>query len=302
MFSSSFRFLLAAAVIAALAMQCGHRNPRFNQGFCSIGSEGFNYPMDAWIASFRKQADKVPVHDGKGNGTAPKSLLDGTCDMAPMTRPMSKAEIHSLVKKFGQAPVAVPVAVEALNIIVPVKSPVREISMDQIKKLFHGGPARLKDALPVTGSAAEAPPELFGLNSAMDRFRWFRTLALNEAPFSERVLETSGPLKLVDRVAKSKAGFGYARFAETTPGVRALNIRVKDGLRRPAGKTVSYEQYPLARFYYIYLPSPGAQKAHPELAKFMRYILSKEGQAALTPLGLYPLSERHRLKSLALIR
>jgi len=286
-----------------IAVSCCGR-ARFPDGLCSIGSEEFNHPMDYWSDLYKKRfpGRKPPVHEDKGNGVAPRVLLGGVCDLAVMTRPMTNPEIQALVEKYGERPLTVPVAVEALTIIVPRRLPVRRISMKQIRAVFGKSPPTLGDVFAgLDARTAGAPLRAYGLNSAGDRYRWFKDTVLGGQDFSDRVLEMSGPLLLVDRVGRSRAGFGYARTAEISEGVRALAIELADGRTVSAdAKTAASGAYPIARFYHIYLPPP-ARAISRATADFMRLVLSPEGQGMLTPLGLYPLSAADRLKSLKVL-
>lgn len=294
--SSIERLLFPLLVCVLIAAQCRKTDSMAGtSGFCSVGSEEFNYPMDSWIDLYKtRHGGVLPVHEGRGNGTAPQALLDKLCVLAPMSRPMTDPEVHALVETYGTVPIAIPVAVDALAVIVPANSPLKEITSEQVLRIFHEMPGTLADVFPGT----DGSPQTFGINSATDRFRWFREIALQGKKFSDRITETGGPLELVDRVGASVGGFGYARLAELTAKVRPLAIR------RPGGESVALTRktatrgvYPYVRFHYIYIPPPVA-KPDGKALEFLRLILSPEGQARLLPLGLFPLAEVDRKESL----
>jgi phosphate transport system substrate-binding protein len=50
---------------------------------------------------------------------------------------------------------------------------------------------------------------------------------------------------------------------------------------------VQNRTYPLIRDAYIYLNRDPNRPLDPKVREFVRYILSREGQAALLPLGFY---------------
>ena len=297
--SSIERFALVSLVCVLASVQCRKTDAMAHtKGFCSVGSEVFNYPMDSWIDLYKERLGGVPpVHEGRGNGTAPGVLREGLCALAPMSRPMTDAEVHSLVEKYGSVPVAIPVAVDALAVAVPSKSPLAEATKEQVKRVFHELPESLADVFPGKFDAGVSA-KTFGMNSASDRFRWFREAALQGKRFSDRTMETGGPLELVDLVGESVGGFGYARPAELTSRVRALSIRLADGELVPlTEETATSGEYPYARFLYVYLP-PSETKPEGKALDFLRLILSPEGQARLRPLGLFPLAEGDREMSL----
>jgi phosphate transport system substrate-binding protein len=300
---------LALPLLAGLCLSaCGPREARFNEGFCSIGSEELNTALDHWLQRWQKRQggpdapppatlqDPRPIHEGRGTATAPEALRKGICDLAPMSRPMTDAELHGIVLADGTRPLAIPIAVEALAIIVPSGSYVRGLTSEQVRTIFSRTPHTLEELFPYIAGTRHAGRELdaFGINSASDRYRWFREAALGGAEISDRVVEVAGPLELVDRVGQSRHAFGYARPAETTPAVKALPI---DGVELNDA-SVRGGAYPFTRYYYIYLPPPNGERPNPQAVEFVRFVLSAEQQAILRPLGLYPLSASDRVAAL----
>lgn len=306
-------FLLPLIVFAGGSFACRPDVARFNDGFCSVGTEELNTAFDHWYQRWQDRdraaataAKNEPtsrenpraIHEGRGNATAPAALRDGVCDLAPMSRPMSDSEIDAFVQRHGARPVAVPIAVEALAIIVPAHSKVRELNQEQVRIIFHETPHALEDMFPYIAETEHQGRELdaFGVNSASDRYRWFRNAVLDGAAVSDRVVEVPGPLELVDRVGASRHAFGYARPAELTKSVKALPV---DGVLADEATAVS-GQYAYTRFLYVYLPARSEKRPNPRSVEFMRFILSPEQQDMLRPLGLYPLSAGDRAKALAL--
>ena len=296
-------------LLSTLPLACGAQAARYNDGFCSIGTEELNTAFDHWYDRWQKKQggpdDRVPttnatpkpIHEGRGNATAPDALRNRICDLAPMSRPMQAAEIDAITKRLGHPPLAIPVAVEALAIIVPSGSYVRGVTRDEVRTIFHETPHTLEDLFPYIAETEHHGRELdaFGVNSASDRYRWFREVALAGDAISDRVVEVAGPLELVDRVARSRHAFGYARAAELTDGVKALPV---DGVALNE-ETATAGTYAYTRYYYVYIPAESDHAINPEAIAFLRFILSEPQQAILRPLGLYPLNANDRAAALA---
>lgn len=291
---------------------CGPGVARFNDGFCSIGTAELNSALDHWYDRWQKRKGgpdasvpttrdtPKPIHEGRGNATAPAALRQGICDLAPMSRPMNDGEIDAFVKIYGAPPIAVPIAVEALAIIVPSGSHVSELTGEQVHTIFQNTPHALEDLFPYIAETPHQGRELdaFGINSASDRYRWFRLAALNGDAISDRVVEVPGALDLVDRVGRSRHAFGYARPAELTDAVKALNV---DGV--PANEaTATSGEYPYTRYHYVYIPPALENRPNAEAIDFLRFVLSAEQQAMLRPLGLYPLNAKDRAAALASLK
>lgn len=308
-------WIIAGIIVVVTTLSACRRAPaRYNEGFCSIGSEELNTAFDHWSKRYADEAEleTPPVHEGRGNATAPGALHDGVCDLAPMTRPMTDAEVDRFVRTFGAKPVAVPVAVEGLAVIVPKSSLLEEIELSDLRRIYAEAPHSLIDVFPeVEGGPHENRPlEAFGQNTASDRYRWFKAAVLGDAgEFSDRVIEVPGPLELVERVAATgpaySHGFGYARPAELTDGVTPLRLKKNADAPSlaPTEENLTNGAYALARFYYVYLPPPGAaQRPDPRALSFLEFILAPDSQELLRPLGLYPLSAADRAGSLQTLR
>lgn len=300
--------LILASLFLLMGLCACSAERRYNDGLCSVGGEELNEPLDYWMHDFKRSATGAEgfMHEGRGNAVAARALLSGVCDLGALSRPMTDAEVDGFVRTYGAPPVALPVAVEALAILVPEASPLEAIRRDQIRKLYVEAPHILAEVFPELKNNPEwelRDLSVHGVNSASDRYRWFREVALEGAEVSDRVREESGPLALADAVAKSRHGFGYARPAEIAPGARMLPLLAADGRTRMAldEPTFVSGNYPLSRYYYLYLPPAGARAVRPEVFAFLRDILSPERQAGLRSLGLYPLSESARQKSLSAV-
>ena len=290
---------------------------RHANGFCSLGSEEFNYLMDNWKDLYaRKFPDSPPLyHEGKGNHIAPYGLRNKLCDLAPSTRPFSNPEFHSVLKSTGKKPIAIPVAVEALGIVVPRSLKINQISLKELNILYRNKPATLGEAFNNVGDDISGLiPEVFGQNSASDRYRWFKESILNGRDYSDRVLELAGPLQIAEKIATLKpgrAGFGYIRPAELKGlenSVKLLELENKEGKYSALNKkNLDSGHYSLKRYFYIYIPAPSSVTASSgkEMDKnvpaFLKLVLSKEGQEILPHLGLFPLSFQERQNSLAIL-
>jgi len=237
--------------------------------------------MDAWAASFK--VGTPPQHEGRGSRVGAKALADGVCEMALSSEILPDEDIDRIVKKQGMRPEALPIAEEVMAVIASRDFPADQISLEQLVKIYADGeqePFRL-------GWPAGPLFKAHGIGTGSDRYFWFRRAVLDGRPVSDRVLESSGPLTLVDRVGAG-GGIGYARPLETTPQVKTLKVIFEGAARLPDAPG-----YPLRRYYYAYITKPSE-----ETRAFLRFILSPEGQKSLKPLGLAALEEHARGEAL----
>jgi len=237
--------------------------------------------MDAWSA-VRKPA---PIYEGRGNRTAALALKDSICEIGASSEPLRDEEIDAIVRGTGEKPLAIPVATEALAIVASPDFHLDSIKREQLVNNFSEGAQDGTSA----GFKADVKIHAFGVNSASDRYFWFKKFL--DKSISDRVLETSGPLSLVDKIAKTKGGIGYARPREIL-NAKTLAIATDGRLFVPDRSSIASGSYPLTRYYYFYTIHPST-----ETKEFIKFVLSDEGQARLDPLGLFAVRADVRDKS-----
>lgn len=271
--------------------------PKANPGpACSVGSPAFEYIIDSWNATRTVQGKPAWHHEGRGDGTGPRALRRGLCAVAAMARPMSDHELDRVRRKYGQPPQVIVVAMEGFVVVVGADSPLRSVSMPELAQAFGTAPVDGSEIWKTLAPKSRLQP--IGINSASDRYRWFKDTVLGGKDFSSRVLEVPGPLQLVDLVAETPGAIGYARPAELSAGVRALPLRVGKDTIAFSEKSAGAGSYPLARYYYLYLPPPKSKNLTPAVLDFVGFATSRKGQEALAPLGLFapPAVEQERNK------
>lgn len=74
------------------------------------------------------------------------------------------------------------------------------------------------------------------------------------------------------------------------PGIKILEIAAKGGepAYAPTEENVRTRKYPISRFLYFYTNG----KPRGEVAKFIDWVLSSEGQAIVSEVGYYPLEKK----------
>ncbi|PEZ67934.1 substrate-binding domain-containing protein, partial [Bacillus sp. AFS017274] len=77
------------------------------------------YLMTLWGEDFSRQSPGVNVQvQAAGSSTAPTALAAGAAQLGAMSRPMQVDERQLFIARYGYAPLAVPVAMDALVVVV----------------------------------------------------------------------------------------------------------------------------------------------------------------------------------------
>lgn len=259
----------------------------------SVGSDSLNNLMTLWAEDFNKAYPNVNIEiEGKGSSTAPPALIQGTSQLGPMSREMKGTEVDEFKKKYGYAPTAVKVAVDALGVFVHKDNPIKSLSVDQIRQIFSvEGKDMTWGDLGLTGEWADKPVSLYGRNSASGTYGYFKEHALNKKDFKASVKEQPGSSSVVQGVASDKYAVGYSGIGYVTADVKALPLSAKTGgaAVEPTADNAYAGTYPLARFLFVYVNSKPGAGPSPIVGEFVKLVLSQQGQQTVVKDGYYPI-------------
>lgn len=265
----------------------------------SVGSDTLNNLMTLWSERFNSFYPNVRVQiEGKGSTTAPPSLIAGTAQLGPMSRPMKGTEIDQFEKKFGYKPTPIRTAVDALAVFVNKDNPIKCLPMAQADAVFsksrrwgHKTDIKTWGPLGLTGDWAERPISLFGRNSASGTYGFFKEHTLKNGDFKDEVKEQPGSASVVQGVTVDRYAIGYSGVGYTTPGVRAVPLAEQEGAPcvEATAEHAYAGTYPLARFLYVYINKAPGKPLDPLTREFTRLIVAKEGQEVVIKDGFFPI-------------
>lgn len=219
--------------------------------------------------------------NGGGSGTGIAALVNGSVDLAQSSRPMKDDEKADVKNKRGADVVETPVALDALGVFVHAGNPVKQLSIDQLAKIFTGKVKNWKDV-----GGANAPIVLYGRENSSGTYDYFREHVLSKADFSPAVQTLQGTAAVINALSKDKNGIGYGGIAYAKD-VRALAVQ-KDASSpavAPTEATVLDNSYPISRKLFFY----SLQNAPERVTKFIEWTLSPSGQELVSKVGYFPL-------------
>lgn len=265
----------------------------------AVGSDTMANLMAFWGEGFRRIYPGVRLHlQASGSSTAPVALVEGTANIAPMSRMMKPEELRAFERRFGYPPMAVGVAIDTLAIFVHRDNPIAALSLAQVDAIFSGTrrcgsrePIESWGDLGLTGSWARRPIQTFGRNSVSGTYGYFKQHALCKGDFSPRVNEQPGSASVVQSVGASPHAIGYSGYGFRTAGVRAVPLSFTDGepAVAPSQQTALSGEYPLTRLLYIYVNNPPEEPLPLLVRELFSWILSRQGQQIVLKDGYVPL-------------
>ena len=263
----------------------------------SIGSDTLNNLMAHWAESFKANYPNVNIQvEGKGSGTAPPALIEGTAQVGPMSREMKSAEEDDFEAKFGYKPTKIRVAVDALAVYVHKDNPVKGLTLKQLDGIFSstrkrgGGDITKWGQVGLSGTWKGKPISVYGRNSASGTYAYFKGVALHKGDYKPSVKEQPGSSAVVQGVGTDLGGIGYSGIGYRTSDVRAVPVGEDAGsVVEPFYEDCLSGAYPIARFLYIYVNKHPDKPLDALTAEFIKFVLSKQGQKVVLKGGYFPL-------------
>jgi phosphate transport system substrate-binding protein len=271
-----------------------------------IGTDTLSQVMTLWAEGFARQYQNAKILvEGKGNLAAIAALLDGTAQLAPLSRMLDESEIAKFEAKYGYRPTPYAIAVDALVVYVNKDNPIEGLTLDQVDSVFSKTPRYSYrnftkwGQLDLSGDWAEAPITLYGRSAASATYQFFKEHALHKDDFKTGLKEQPDSQSVVQRVAEDRFGIGFSGIAFATPGVRMLPLANDEfsPFVDPSFENVKNRRYPLRRYLYLYVNQaprkilPGNKPLSPLVREFLRYVHSQEGQADVVKGGYFPVED-----------
>jgi phosphate transport system substrate-binding protein len=244
------------------------------------GSDTMGDLLKIWAEAFMKSNPDVPVSINKGDTSQGISaLISRTTDLASASRDLTDEEVVLLHKSKVRLK-KVPVARDSVAILVHPENPVKDLTMDELKKIFCG---EITNWSKVGGK--DQPIAVFVREAGSGTSKFFIGHVLKP----EHITKSATPVKsietMMDSVGSDKNAIGYAGMGALieTPGkVKSLKLQLING-GTAVGATVesAIGGYPLSRPLFVFMdhdPKPNAQK-------FVDFCLSQEGQKLVESAG-----------------
>jgi len=264
----------------------------------SVGSDSLANLMTLWAEEFNREYPNVNIQiQAAGSSTAPPALTEGTSNLGPMSREMKDDELEAFEDKYGYKPTAVPVAIDALGVLVNKDNPVKGLTIPQVDAIFSSTRKCGHETDIVTWGEAGVAAwgsksiQLYGRNSVSGTYGYFKENALCKGDFKSNVNEQPGSASVVQSVTSSKNGIGYSGMGYTTSGVKMVPLAKKAGqpFVEATPENAINGTYPLTRYLYVYVNKKPNQPLAPLENEFMKMVLSKAGQQVVIKDGYIPL-------------
>jgi phosphate transport system substrate-binding protein len=273
-------FVLAAKLKSMGTRESGYDRAKMH--YLTIkGSDTMVHLTSEWAETFMNDYPEINVSvTGGGSGTGIAALINGTTDICIASREIKENERMQAEQK-GITPVEVPVAEDAIVVIVNPDNPVSELTMEQMKEIFSGAVSNWNQI-----GGPDRPIFVLSRESSSGTYVFFQERVLSKADYTYRARLMPGTSAVVQNVSADiwsvgYVGLGYALEAINHIKIILVKIDEKSPPVIPSEESVKKAEYPIARLLYFYI------NGNPQglVKKFIEFCLSNKGQKIVTETG-----------------
>ena len=303
----------AAAVQIDAALPSYRANTELTGRLTFVGSDSMNNLLALWAEGFKRFHPRVEIEvEAKGSSTAIPALVAGAATFGPMSRDLKPKEIDEFEARFGYKPTQLATAIDMVAVYVHRDNPLRELSLGELDAMFSktrklgelhdisnwgqvigGGPWRARSI------------SLYGRNASSGTYGFFKDKVLGGGDFKDSVKAQPGSSSVVQGVGSDLTAIGYSGIGYRTADVRTVALSSGGGDPAvPAEPKFAYSgEYPLWRYLWLSVNHAPGSRLPPLSAEFVRYVLSREGQAEVVRDGYLPLGAQAaaQVRSLVLL-
>ena len=291
--------ILAAAVISGCDQKPRSTETQTEGRIVGAGSDGAVKRMrrqsQRFMATYPK-SDIVVLGGGSKAGIV--ALNEGRARIAVVSRDLT-AEEDSIIRLNGGNAKGYKIAHDGLAVIVNSGNAVRQLTFEQLEKIFTGKVSGWSFAGGSMGMLAVIPGPNLG------SCEYFQKIVMKGAPYSKKAYPCSTNAQIVEMIKKYPGAVGLVPMSylysdwDVWPPVREKGIKaVAVGLVKESGffvpnqKTVNEGNYPLTHPLYLYVNDNLEQtfvEGRYSLANgFITFVSSTEGQRIVAKQGLVP--------------
>jgi phosphate transport system substrate-binding protein len=238
----------------------------------------------AALEAYMKKNPGVQISlSGGGSGEGIKALIDKTTDIATSSREIKKEEI-TLAETKGVKPVAHVVAYDAIIPVVHPKNKVTNLSIDQLSQIYQGKITNWKEV-----GGEDLKIVVISRDSSSGTFESWDHFIMKKAKVTPQAQMLASNGAIVTAVSKNRYAIGYLGMGYVNKSLKPLPV---DGVKASVETALS-KKYPLSRELYMYTDGEPTG----EVAKFIAFVKSADGQKIVAKEGFVPLVISKKSKS-----
>jgi len=272
-------------IIFALISLIPAKKPATESKYLTIkGSDTMVHLVSAWSEAFMKDHPEIDLSvTGGGSGTGIAALINNTTDIASASREMKDKEIAQ-AKENSVIPQEVVVARDGIAIVVNPENPVKDLTMDQLKKIFTGAYTNWKQL-----GGPDKEILVLSRESNSGTYVFFQEHVLKKEDFAQSVRLMTSTSAIIQSASSDLgvigyAGLGYAKEAGNKVKIVGVKKTATSPSVKPSEETINSGAYPVSRPLYLYIKNSPS----PSVKEFINFCLSSKGQQIVREMDYIP--------------
>lgn len=216
---------------------------------------------------------------GGGTGVGISALLDQTTDIAMASRAIKFSE-KMKAKAAGEDLAEVPIAYDALAVVVHPSNPVKQLTRQQLEDIFRG---KVTNWQQVGGDDRKIV--VYSRETSSGTYEFFKESVLKNKNYMSSSLSMPATGAIIQSVSQTRGAIGYVGLAYVSPRIKTLAVSY-DGQHyaAPTLENTINKTYPIVRPLYYYYNRKNASV----VATLLDFILSAAGQKIIKESGYIP--------------
>ncbi|ADV43884.1 PstS family phosphate ABC transporter substrate-binding protein [Bacteroides helcogenes] len=216
---------------------------------------------------------------GGGTGVGISALLDETTDIAMASRAIKFSE-KMKAKAAGEELEEIPIAYDALAVVVHPSNPVKQLTRRQLEDIFRGKITNWKQV-----GGDDRKIVVYSRETSSGTYEFFKESVLKNKNYMSSSLSMPATGAIIQSVSQTRGAIGYVGLAYVSPRIKTLSVSY-DGrhFATPTLENAVNKSYPIVRPLFYYYNKKNAEK----IAPLLQFMLSPAGQGIIKKSGYIP--------------
>ena len=230
-------------------------------------------------------------------------VLGGEADLGISSIPMTSAQREDFTRRFGYPVLEARIALDAVQILVHPDNPLDRLTVPQLDAIY-GSELRAGALNPIrtwdeAGWSGRGDIHAFAGWLHYGTSKFFQETVLEGGPWREHLGDLPEVQLPEPEIAGDPQAIAFSSYRPRDARVKVLAIarQTEETPYPPLPAHIYGEEYPLTRFFYVYVNAPEVQDLPPEIREFLNYLLSFEGQTEIARTGSLPLDRTMLLRA-----
>ena len=186
-------------------------------------------------------------------------------------------------KAAGEELEEIPVAYDALAVVVHPSNPVKQLTRRQLEDIFRGKITNWKQV-----GGDDRKIVVYSRETSSGTYEFFKESVLKNKNYMSSSLSMPATGAIIQSVSQTHGAIGYVGLAYVSPRIKTLAVSYDDKhFAAPTLENAINKTYPIVRPLYYYYNKKSSSLVDP----LLQFVLSPAGQEIIKKSGYIPINE-----------